>query len=673
MPVSAVASAANVVALHQPERRFHDPRSRLAGLDAVANPSILRALDVIRPVAVSTDMLQVLEVFRDFQQEHFFPVLDAQARPLGLVCERSLKGYVYSRFGMALLANRGRPKLLEHFLSACPVAELDSSTEEVLERVHAQPDAEGVLITWQGVYVGFLRARALVELAHEQQLAIVHQHTATLDARNREIQAVLQNMRQGICIIQPDLTLHEDYSAHLTSILGRDDLAGQPVMSLLFASSSLGADQQQQVAAALMAVLEQDVLLYECNAHFLPRELSVTLAGEARLLELHWRPLLDADDCVERLMLVVRDITQMRALQQQADQQQREMQMLDEILGVSASRFLAFIDQAEAVLSALQGTLAEQPAELAALWQAMAFRDLHTLKGNARTLGLLGISDSLHIAEQALQEAERASLVAALEQVTQSLDVYRRVHAERLSAYTAAPAAAGRQLDERLWEQLKLLAAQQSDPALGHLLAQVGVPLLGDWLQELTTGVPRLAAELGKPAPEVRLSGRLQCTRLRADCLPVLADALTHIMRNSLDHGIEPAEQRVQLGKPAQGLLHWQGALQADGFLLTLADDGRGLDLTRLAEKAAQRGISPADGQWQMQALAELIFHPGLSTAAELSMTSGRGVGMDAVKASIEGLGGKIRLEVLDTAQPMAAPCPFRLHLHLPATLLLAG
>ncbi|SDT90529.1 ATP-binding protein [Halopseudomonas salegens] len=673
MPVQATTAMKHATELPQPNRRFHDPHALLKSLEGQGNPSIWRGLEVIRPILVSTDMLQVLEVFRDYQQEHFFPVLDAQAQPLGLVCERSLKGYVYSRFGMALLANRGQPKLLEHFLSACPTAELDDSTEQVLEKVHAQPNAEGVIITWQSIYIGFLRARALVELAHEQQLAIVHQHTATLDARNREIQAVLQNMQQGICIIQPDLTLHQDYSAHLTSILAQDNLGGQSVMSLLFARSALGADQQQQIEAALMAVLEQDALLYECNAHYLPTELRVDFPAESKLLELHWRPLLDADECVERLMLVVRDVTRMRALQAQADEQQRELQLLEEILGVAPDRFAAFLQQSSQCIAALLQTVPGwQPEDNQPKWLA-AYRDVHTIKGNARTLGLLAVTDSLHAAEQALQAQDCLQLQAELDQVIQVLERYRRVHAERLSGYNNASTHSGRQIDAVLWDQLQLLAAQQKSPVLSELLAQAGVPLLQDWLQEITADLPRLADELGKPAPTVRFSGRLDRTRLRADCLPALAGALTHIMRNSLDHGIEPAEERADAGKPPAGALHWHGDVRDHGFVLSLADDGRGLNLARLADKAHAVGIKSAGDQWPANEVAELIFHPGLSTANSVSMTSGRGVGMDAVRASLEAMGGRISLELLKE-EPLAGGCrPFRLHLHLPPALLLAA
>ncbi|MFN3582096.1 MAG: Hpt domain-containing protein, partial [Pseudomonas sp.] len=483
---------------------------------------------------------------------------------------------------------------------------------------------------------------------------------------------VLQNMRQGICIIQPDLTLHQDYSAHLTSILAQDNLGGQSIMALLVDRSTLGVDQQQQVAAALMAVLEQDVLLYECNAHYLPTELRVDLGGDSKLLELHWRPLLDADDCVERLMLVVRDITEMRALQVQADEQQRELQLLEEILAVAPTRFAAFLQQSsqciEAMLSAVQHwqSAADQEEWLT------AYRDVHTIKGNARTLGLLAVTDSLHAAEQALQARDAEVLQAELEQVIHALERYRRVHAERLSAYTNSVVSPGMQIDALLWDQLQALAAQQQSPALRELLRQVGAPLLQDWLQEITADVPRLAAELGKPAPSVSLAGRLDRTRLHADCLPALAGALTHILRNSLDHGIETADERVNVGKDAAGRLHWQGDVQGECFVLSLADDGRGLNLARLADKAHAAGIKGAEEQWSAEALAELIFHPGLSTAETISMTSGRGVGMDAVRASLEALGGRVTLELLSGQDTNANYHPFRLHLHLPSSLVLS-
>src|SRR5690606_18975404 len=110
------------------------------------------------------------------------------------------------------------------------------------------------------------RATSLVELAHEQQMEIVRQHNVELDQKSREIQAVLQNMRQGICTILPDLTLHSEHSTHLVNILENNALARQSVMQVLFRHADAGPDQLQQIEAALTAILDQDELMYTCNA-----------------------------------------------------------------------------------------------------------------------------------------------------------------------------------------------------------------------------------------------------------------------------------------------------------------------------------------------------------------------------------------------------------------------
>src|SRR5690606_25882646 len=337
---------------------------------------------------------------------HFFPVLDAEGRPIGLICERSLKSYVYSHFGVALLANRNRAKVLEDFVTPCPCVEFDEPTGSVLDAVYKLTGAEGVIVTANGRYVGFMRASKLVELAHEQQIGIVKKHNLELDRKNSEIQAVLKNMRQGFCTILPDLLLHADYSAHLVSILEQEKIAGQSIMAVLFASTDTGADQLQQIEAALAAMLGQDELMYECNAHLLPQELKAELGGKAKILELHWSPMSNSDGVVERVMLVVRDITHMRKLQQQAVAQQRELQVLGEILNAGHQRFSSFMRDSERSLAEcwrmLEHCHKNNNQDQRDMVSAM-FRQWHTLKGNARTLGLNSVTDNLHEAEQVLQ------------------------------------------------------------------------------------------------------------------------------------------------------------------------------------------------------------------------------------------------------------------------------
>lgn len=654
-PALLSASGLQLTQPYHEDRRFYSPEQTLLRQQGRGNPGILRLLELIRPVAEGTDMLQVLDVFRDHQHEHFFPVLDAHGHPVGLICERSLKSYVYSRFGMALLANRSQAKVLANFLTPCPSVEIDAATADVLDAAHQIAGAEGVLVTANGCYVGFVRASSLVELAHEQQLDIVHAHNLELDRKNTEIQAVLQNMRQGICTILPDLRLHADHSAHLLNILARETLAGASIMQVLFAHADLGPDALQQIEAALMAILDQEEWMYDCNAHLLPVELTAVFEGQRKILELHWSPLSNASGLVERLMLVVRDVTRMRQLQQQAEQHQRELRLLGDILGAGERRFLRFMQGSEAALDDCRRMLAhwhnEGVVDTHELLSAL-YRHLHTVKGNARTLGLAAVTDNLHAAEQLLQEARATGCVPdgqavreALRQVDEDLQQYRTLYQQQLQGF-------GNDVHANASAPLSLLA----------LMAQV----LGT--------LPALAAEVGKPAPQVTLSGLSTELVIQAIHVARLESVMTHILRNSLDHGIEPAGERQALGKSAVATVSVSARADSTGVTLIVADDGRGLALNTLRDKAralaqtANAGADPA--HMTDEEAAELMFHPGLSTAQQVSMISGRGVGMDAVRHLLAEAGASIAVHWQSTADEHCAYRPFALHIALPDSIL---
>jgi two-component system chemotaxis sensor kinase CheA len=115
-------------------------------------------------------------------------------------------------------------------------------------------------------------------------------------------------------------------------------------------------------------------------------------------------------------------------------------------------------------------------------------------------------------------------------------------------------------------------------------------------------------------------------------------------LRNSLDHGLESAAERAQLGKPATATIVLRAARQGEHVIVEVEDDGRGIDLARVREVARERNVVPQgvlDGMSD-DAVVDLIFAPGFSTAAEVTDLSGRGVGMDVVRTSVERLGGRV-------------------------------
>ncbi|GAB7050933.1 chemotaxis protein CheA [Catenuloplanes indicus] len=124
-----------------------------------------------------------------------------------------------------------------------------------------------------------------------------------------------------------------------------------------------------------------------------------------------------------------------------------------------------------------------------------------------------------------------------------------------------------------------------------------------------------------------------------------ISDPLLHLVRNSLDHGIEPPAERVRCGKPADGSLRLHAYHDAGNIVIEVADDGRGLDRDRILAKAVDRGLVPATATLTDAEVYDLIFEPGFSTAETVSNLSGRGVGMDVVRRNVAALRGSIEVE----------------------------
>ncbi len=148
-----------------------------------------------------------------------------------------------------------------------------------------------------------------------------------------------------------------------------------------------------------------------------------------------------------------------------------------------------------------------------------------------------------------------------------------------------------------------------------------------------------LTQKLGKKV-ELKMSG--EQTELDKTVMEKIGDPLVHLVRNSLDHGIETPKVRLQKGKPEIGVLHLNAYHQGGSIVIEISDDGAGLNSERILAKAKAQGLIDENESLPREKIYELIFNPGFSTAETLSDVSGRGVGMDVVKRNIKDLGGSI-------------------------------
>jgi two-component system chemotaxis sensor kinase CheA len=185
---------------------------------------------------------------------------------------------------------------------------------------------------------------------------------------------------------------------------------------------------------------------------------------------------------------------------------------------------------------------------------------------------------------------------------------------------------------------------------LSHITAELQDGVMKTRMQPIGNAwgkLPRivrdLSAELGKRIELVQTGAD---TELDRQVLELIKDPLTHMVRNSADHGIETPAERRAAGKPEGGTIHLSAFHEGGSITIEISDDGRGLNMVRIREKVIEKGLASEAEVERMpdHQLARFIFHPGFSTAAAVTAVSGRGVGMDVVKSNIDAIGGVIEI-----------------------------
>lgn len=186
-------------------------------------------------------------------------------------------------------------------------------------------------------------------------------------------------------------------------------------------------------------------------------------------------------------------------------------------------------------------------------------------------------------------------------------------------------------------QEMERLVAELRDDVLGIRMLPIGT-IFGRFRRL----VHDLSAELGKEVDLVTVGAE---TELDKSILDQLGEPLVHLLRNSIDHGIEPADRRVELGKPRRGTIRLSAAHAGSHVIISIEDDGKGIDRRAVRDKAIDKKLISADAVLADSELLNLILLPGFSTAQKVTSVSGRGVGMDVVKKQIDSLRGSLKLD----------------------------
>lgn len=505
-----------------------------------------------------------------------------------------------------------------------------------------------------------------------------------VDEKTRDIRSIMEHIQLGIfAITGPGRSIHKDYSRYLETLFKQKDFTGTDATDLLFENSHLNSDERHQATQALDAMLGESALAFELNSAALPHETRYGEAeGHTRILDLSWHPVVNAQDIIEKILVATRDVTHLRTLEHDAQDRQEELQFIHELLNVSPEAFHRFIQNCQEYLEENHKLINSRSIPLRDM-QALKvlFINMHTMKGAARSLYLKKITRIFHDVEQYyvrlqkepdahwdvermnqdLQEAHR--VLATYESINSNKLGRRMTDGDRI--VVAAPDLL------RMYKELKLLSQELSQPARervselqAYLLPLVYRPLQ-EMLEDVLSCTQMLARDLHKLPPTLSIEARGLYMEQQTDHL--LRRVLVHIVRNSMDHGIEEPQKRAQQGKSEAGhiMVH---VTEAEGWvILRYQDDGQGLNLKKVCDVARLQGMIDDSADLPLEAQANLVFRSGLSTAKVVSDISGRGMGMEAVKTYLEAAGGHIRIQLLNPETQQECH-PFCLDIRLPVT-----
>ena len=466
------------------------------------------------------------------------------------------------------------------------------------------------------IFIGIRRNVAAVVDMNENLEGQVRARTESLAQRERALRLVLDSTGDALFEVSRDGRLTGASSAAAVRWFGAFE-PGRSIADFLFpddpaaaTSFAVGFDQ-----------LSEDVLPWDLCHEQLPRR--VTRAR--RHFELDCKRVLE-NEAFTKILVVAHDVTD-TLHSEQREREAREQQTLIGKLLLDKQGFAQFVTDTEALLSSLSEGCAVDEAR----------RDLHTLKGNVAIFGLQSLAERCHALEDRMAESGEPPTASSVAE----LDALWRTRLQSIEHFLNA--LGGRRFEVDLAEHARLIESllQRSDCA--EIVTMVELwswPRTLERLTRLRGHAEHLAERLGRT---VELAVEHNDLRVPSDYLERFWPTLIHVLRNAIDHGAEPSEQRLAQGKSVATRIVLSTRHEGSSFVIEVRDDGAGVDREALLHNARAKDPSLADDV----STETLMFAEGVSARSEDTHTSGRGVGLAAVRHACRAEGGTIEIETV--------------------------
>jgi two-component system chemotaxis sensor kinase CheA len=438
-----------------------------------------------------------------------------------------------------------------------------------------------------------------------------------LGVRNAELKLILDSVDQGFLTARMDGTLFPERSAIVEKWAG-------PLPPDASVWSLAGLIEPSAASWMRMAwdQTSSDILPLEVAMDQLPKRLQ----REGQQFSLAYHPVL-VDEQLQRVVIVMTDITAEVERQRVLAEQHEFAALVDQFVR-DRRAFRGFWNEASRLVAKILEP--EQPAP------ELLRRYIHTLKGNARFFGLSRVATSCHELESAMSERgeylltarERASLHEIWESLRHRIDPLM----QGATVFIEVSQDEYRGL-------LDAVSARKPYPQLEELVRGMRRESVGARLERAKSMLEDTSRKLGKTPPQVEI--RHDDLRLPPGPWAPFWSILSHVLNNAVDHGVESDDERRSSGKSVPAKVGLSAQVRDGQVVIEVKDDGRGIDWERVRELAAERGL-PSQSQRELE---QALFSDGFSLKYQVSETSGRGVGLAAVKNVVMAMGGRIELE----------------------------
>jgi signal transduction histidine kinase len=439
--------------------------------------------------------------------------------------------------------------------------------------------------------------------------------------RTQTIRIILDNVKAGFLLVGPDLAVKEGFTKSCQDIIGRPITVGQKLQDLLEFKERERAHFQLAISQVFSGLLPDDVSLSQIHSR---------ISVDHRVISLQGSIVRDEDTAVHAILFTITDVTELV----KAEKDARINQTLLSIMQDKAS-FQSFLADSLRDLKSAENALAEGDGKRVRMI-------LHTLKGNFATYGLDDVAHDIHLIED-LDDIGQPELATLGAQIKRFISTYQ----DLLGLDRNMEGPQGVFVSYAAFDKLRTSLQTLRAPDEVHCVFEV-------WVQEtrmvpirslfgaMLTHTSRLASQLGKEV-DIHVNGGE--VLVNPEQLGPVISNISHLLRNSVDHGIEIPEHRAP--KHPRARIDINIERNKDQLLISVADDGKGLDMERIREVAVERGLYTAEAfdQASEQERARTIFLAGFSTAEAISEISGRGVGMSALLAAVQKQGGQIQVK----------------------------